>query len=203
MGNWSCNYDNVEGYEPDGETFCDGQDNDCDGETDEAENLDPATSDCSVAGVCAAATPTCDQAAGAWECNLDSVVGYEADGEVTCDNQDNDCDGEIDEGITAPQGPETTLCPSEGVCSLGVTTRCSEGIWKCATDLVEGYEEEELSCDLQDNDCDGFTDEDLTTPTDGAGGELREIRNGGLYPVRGSDLRGRRVLLFIRQCSAI
>jgi len=74
---------------PDGDP-CDGQDNDCDGALDE----DFLEQECATGllGVCSAGTAQCDDGVG--RC----VQDVQASDEV-CDREDNDCDGEIDEGL--------------------------------------------------------------------------------------------------------
>ena len=71
---------------------CDGLDNDCNGQTDEAEDLVPPPI-CPDAGICRAGRVVClgnDR----WTCQ---VPGREAE-EASCDGLDNDCDGATDEG---------------------------------------------------------------------------------------------------------
>ncbi len=85
----SCNYG--EHYQA-RETKCDGKDNDCDGNTDEDVIIPP----CELSqGVCEGITRECNGEGGWSVCNYGEIYQQE---ETRCDNLDNDCDGEKDEG---------------------------------------------------------------------------------------------------------
>ena len=77
-----------------GAESCNGNDDDCDGLTDE-DVIGPdfdATSLCGALGVCATGTARCDGAAGI-VCDLPTTFEVT---ETTCDGLDNDCDGDLD-----------------------------------------------------------------------------------------------------------
>ncbi len=145
---------------------CDGLDNDCDGELNEG-LTDVADSDCSALGVCganrqaivASCTPE-----GTWLCDYADVPGYEA-AEASCDAVDNDCDGELNEGLVFVDGIGRERVFGQG-CDGGDSDQCESGIVGChpndptrTTCNETGAAQEEL-CDGVDNDCDGDTDED-------------------------------------------
>ena len=148
--------------EPDGsedqsyDEVCDGQDNDCDGLVDEAEDLDGDLAICPDQGVCADPNLQVACIGGVWECLLEELVGYEST-EALCDGLDNDCDGQVDEAA-----PELGLpCDGED------PDTCPTGTWTCAlsglgTECVNetGILLPEV-CDGFDNDCDSFIDEGL------------------------------------------
>ena len=69
---------------------CDGLDNNCDGTTDEGNPGGGGACSTGLNGVCAAGTMTCS--GGSLSCAQDVVAGAE-----TCDELDNDCDGDVDE----------------------------------------------------------------------------------------------------------
>ena len=90
-------------------------------------------------------------------CRMGAIV---CDGEVgpmeeTCNGFDDDCDGPIDEALPvgAPCGTD------EGVCMSG-SLQCIDGRDVCVGEVPPGTE----TCDCDDNDCDGMTDEAVPTP---------------------------------------
>jgi hypothetical protein len=122
-----------------GAESCDGLDNDCDGKVDE----EMALLACGQ-GLCFHTVASCQ---GGVEYNCNPFDGAKPE---TCNSVDDDCDGQIDEDLG------TSTC-GLGEC-LHTAPNCIDGIPQLCNPL-EGASPEK--CDLMDNDCDGFADEDF------------------------------------------
>ncbi len=127
---------------------CDGVDNDCDDQTDE--DFPDLHQACSNGG--------CPE--GTFVCSVDGLAVI-CDGpqpaldDATCDDFDDDCDGQTDEDAVDLD------CPLQaGVCA-GAMSTCVAGAGYTACDYGPDYTEGlDDSCDQTDNDCDGAADED-------------------------------------------
>ncbi|TNF35096.1 MAG: hypothetical protein EP329_06570, partial [Deltaproteobacteria bacterium] len=144
---------------------CDAVDNDCDGLTD-AEDEDLVRVPCdNQLGVCEGATKRADMCAGGeWagctDANYVDWSGYfQGDAEDTCDDYDNDCDGQTDEDFELLMPDGATAVGVGAACGVGA---CAGGFTACAgpTTLACSTASNASAeiCDGVDNDCDGLTD---------------------------------------------
>jgi len=144
---------------------CNNLDDDCDGETDEGLTPRKCGTLCTnlTGGVCPTGTDTTPNdgyldvcqgtqtcTGGAWAACTAQVPTPE-----TCNNHDDNCDGNKDEGLTQTCGYCVDNPPCQGECKAGAKT-CTNGVWGTCSGNVNPQAE---ICDTLDNDCDGEIDE--------------------------------------------
>ncbi|MBP7125577.1 carboxypeptidase regulatory-like domain-containing protein [Myxococcota bacterium] len=165
-GEFVCVFDAVPDWQA-SETLCDGQDNDCDGQTDE-DLLDKACFVENEFGKCPGTT-RCAEDGGGVACE-GPVPAPE-----TCNGLDDDCDEQTDEGLAG----EVCAIENEFGSCPGVTACDGEGGTVCTGRVPTGE-----TCNQVDDDCDGQTDEDNIC--------LRTVRVGGLV-IRAEPLTAARL----------
>ena len=139
----------------DEDSSCDGVDDDCDGALDEAH----IGQSCGI-GVCARPQACINGALSPCEA-IEPPTALD----LTCDGQDDDCDGTVDEDYIAEACGEAQ-CAGQ--------TQCLAGDVACVPNVAPQAIDE--SCDGVDDDCDGTADEDYEATVCGLGACLASSR---------------------------
>ncbi|MBK7579760.1 MAG: hypothetical protein IPI67_06070 [Myxococcales bacterium] len=136
--------------------ICDGKDNNCNNQDDENNPGGGATCSTGLSGVCSLGAQTCKN--GKLEC-----VAVTQPGSETCDGQDNDCDGKIDNGGNLCGGACTLSNTPNTACDGPDTDLCAEGQWTCnglnAVTCSDTTGNSVEICNGVDDNCDGKIDE--------------------------------------------
>ncbi len=132
---------------------CNGQDDDCDGATDEGADVPCWPDPNATAAPCQQGVRACVGGVLAAMC-----TGGQAPVAEICGNEiDEDCDGAADDGCVCTEGDRRPCGAGANVCQPGEQT-CRSNAWSACQGIVYGVPE---ICDGRDNDCDGPTDEGL------------------------------------------
>jgi MYXO-CTERM domain-containing protein len=163
--------DTDSGVYPGAAETCDGEDDDCDGSTDEGvTSTYYRDADSDGYGTSSTSTAACSAPSGyvsnSTDC-LDSRAASYPGATEACNSYDDDCDGSTDEGVTSTYYRDAD---SDGYgTSSTTTTGCSapSGYVGNSTDCLDSraasYPGATESCNSYDDDCDGSTDEGVTT----------------------------------------
>ena len=166
---------------PNADELCDGIDNDCDGSTDEADAIDESTwyedSDGDGYGALSTLVIACDAPFGhvdnGSDCNdTNSTINPDAD--EVCDNEDNNCDGLVDDASATDSTLWYVDYDGDGYGSDTITmdacTQPSNFVANnddCDDTNSSAYLSSTEICDGLDNDCNGIIDDEaLLTYTD-------------------------------------
>jgi RHS repeat-associated protein len=133
---------------PGNSEICDNKDNNCDGQVDENTNFDLDEDGHFTPGSCQ--EPHDD-------CNDGNAAIFPGAPEI-CDWLDNNCDGQMDEGLSTDADQDGYYAP--GSCWWPATD-CNDGNASISPGATE------ICGDGQDNNCDGQTDEGCVVCTDG------------------------------------
>ena len=176
----------AEAGEPGVET-CNGLDDDCDAQFDEAFVDLGERCEIQVGGCVSVGAYVCTEARDDVVCDAARIEP----GPEMCNDEDDDCDGEIDEDFTGRADG-----PSKGEpCDVGVGACHAAGLYVChpdgddvECDVVAGEPGEEI-CDGVDNDCDGRVDEQVVCAPPPAG-VVDRLAIAGVGEVGCADLSG-------------
>ena len=149
------------------EEICNDIDDDCDLEVDEGLAIEAfPDSDGDGFGLTDAAETVCEATAGftrtPGDCDDDNA-DINPDAEEVCDEEDNNCDGETDEGLAIVVYPDSDedgfglTDAAETVCEITPGFTTVSGDCDDADATINPSAEE--VCDAVDNDCDGATDD--------------------------------------------
>ena len=147
---------------------CDGLDNDCDGTPDDAAgDTWYADVDQDGYGDPGTATQRCEGSGGAVADNTDcddTLDTVHPDATEICDEQDNDCDGTVDEDVTTTYYRDTDRDghgdPDYSAQACSAPAGYAEGPTDCDDSNAAISPNATELCDGVDNDCDGDIDED-------------------------------------------
>jgi len=165
--------DSDEDFHPGADEECDDIDHDCDGETRDADSVDAlewyADDDDDGFGAEFSTLTACDPDEGYLADNSDCDDGdadINPDADEVCDEIDNNCDGEADEGVTTTfygdADGDSYAGMSDTIEACEVPAGYAAVASDCNDDDPSTYPGADETCDGEDNDCDSEVDEGVT-----------------------------------------
>lgn len=160
---------------PGNDEICDNQDNDCDSLVDDADNDLVGTTyyldsdgdgygDPNMSQV--ACSPPADHVTDDTDCDDNNANAYPGNTEI-CDGVDNNCDGQIDEGLTTTYYKDNDMDtygdPNNSIEACNPPAGYVTDDTDCDDNDANAYPCNTETCDGVDNNCDGQVDEGLTT----------------------------------------
>lgn len=142
---------------------CNGLDDNCNGVTDEGFELGGLAlgAGCPAVGQCGPGIVMCSAGGGA-VCSTHTPAPFGDAEPESCDGLDNDCDGQTDEQLSWQGTALGGACDGTGACGPGVVVCGVGGQTTCSTNPGAAQSQAKPeSCNAQDDDCDGQTDNDV------------------------------------------
>ena len=186
--------DSDKAINPDAAEVCNDKDDNCDDKIDDIDDLIdcvPKSEECETVQIPACKAGKAQTSADCTEADL--TKGAEPEADFECDEKDNNCDGNIDEGQECCEydkdDPPVKVCgTNDGECQKGVLVCQEDNTWaeECGgADYIGPVDE---ICDGKDNDCNKETDETFENKDKVCGSDIGECVAGTYVCVEAQEV---------------